>query len=431
MVYHSTKKHDCQQEFDILKASIAKKELFVYTDNGMILFGKEEKMDKKLFKSLLLLVTVSIVLVAAIVKIDWILGLISTCFSLLSPLFIGIAIAFILNPLCNFLTDLFAGKYFRKKRSAPQKTPKWIKPAAIAASYLVFFAIIAVIILLFIPSLMNSINLFIQNFNGYLENLQQLFGRTAEWLNIEETLFSGVEKLLNEIIKNFPQIITGVFPKIFDLTKNVASAITNTIVGLILSIYILTDKKKLMTQCKRLSQAIFPENIHTALSETMALSIKTFSGFLSARLIDSLIVGVLCFLFMLIFRWEYPMMISVIIGVTNVIPVFGPFLGAIPSIFILLMVDPMQAVWFTVFILVLQQLDGNVIGPKVTGESIDLPPIWTMVATFIGGGLFGIAGMLIGVPLFAVIYAIIQKETLRRLNQKDKEQKQGKKPSAP
>lgn len=378
-------------------------------------------MDKKLFRSILLLITVSIVLIAAVVKIDWILGLISTCFSLLAPLFIGIATAFILNPICNFMIDLFSGTFFRKKEK--NKLPgrkKWVKPAAIAVSYIVFLASIAVIILLFIPSLMESINLFIQNFNGYLENLQNLFNTTAEKLHIEETLFSGIEKLLKELSENLPQIITGVFPKLFDITKNVASAVTNTIVGVILSVYILADKARLMAQCKRLSKAIFPDHVHTVLSETMALSIKTFSGFVSARIIDSAIVWLLCFFFMLIFRWEYPMMISVIIGVTNIIPVFGPFLGAIPSIFILLMINPMHAVWFTLFILILQQIDGNVIGPKVTGDSISLPAIWTMVATFIGGGLFGVVGMLIGVPFFAVIYAIVQQETARRLNNKKK-----------
>lgn len=374
-------------------------------------------MDKKLFRSLILLVTIAIVLVAAVVKIDWILHLISTCFSLLAPLFIGILTAFIVNPIYNFFYDLLSGTFFNKKIKA--KKTGWIKPVSLTLSYMILFAIIAVIILLFIPNLMNSINLFIQNLNGYLENLQSLFDKTAAWLNVEETIFSEIEKLMQQLPQRLPQIITGVFPKIFDITKNVASAITNTIVGLILSIYILADKRNLMDRCKRLSRALFPENVHTVLSETMKLSIKTFSGFVSARIIDSFIVWVLCFFFMLIFRWEYPMMISVIVGVTNIIPVFGPFLGAIPSIFILLMVNPMQAVWFTLFILVLQQLDGNVIGPKVTGNSISLPAIWTMVATFVGGGLFGVAGMLIGVPLFAVIYAIVQQQTQRRLQKKE------------
>ena len=143
-----------------------------------------------------------------------------------------------------------------------------------------------------------------------------------------------------------------------------------------------------------------------------------FRSFVNGRILDAIIVGLLCFIGMSIFGFQYPLLISVVVAVTNVIPVFGPFLGAIPSIFLLLLVEPMQAVWFTVFIIVLQQLDGNFIGPKIVGNSIGMPTIWVMVAVVIGGGTLGVFGMLVGVPAFAVVYRLVSEGVNRRLSAK-------------
>ena len=189
----------------------------------------------------------------------------------------------------------------------------------------------------------------------------------------------------------------------------------NVVVGFILSVYMIGNKTKLLSQLHSVSHAFMSEKVYKKCSETMRLIIRIFSSFITGRFVDSAIIGVLCFIGMQIFGFAYPMLISVIVGVTNVIPVFGPFMGAIPSAFILLMVDPMQAVWFSVFILVLQQIDGNIIDPRIVGNSIGLPPMWSMLAIFVGGGLFGIFGMLVGVPFFAVVYTLVQKETARRL----------------
>ena len=153
------------------------------------------------------------------------------------------------------------------------------------------------------------------------------------------------------------------------------------------------------------------------------LTSKIFSGYISSRFLDSLIIGIICYICMVIIGFDYPLLISVVVGITNVIPVFGPFMGAIPSAFILFMIDPMEAVWFSIFILILQQIDGNVIGPKITGDSIGLPVIWTMVAILVGGGLFGVAGMLFGVPAVAVVYTLVTDEMNVRIKKNEETQK--------
>ena len=408
-------------------------------------------MDKKLFKSLLLLFAICIFMVAFVVKIDWFIAFLRTVLSLLSPLFIGLIIALTINPLYEFFVRLFQGKvkfrFGKKSKQAveerepdvEQKSIKIVKGKektkeepkkkirkeliirilAIITSYIFLIAIIVVILVMFIPQIVSSGKMFAENFNGYLENLEALFDKVANFVGIEETLFSSIEKLLLELAENFSAIAVGIVPQIFDFTKILASSVLNFTIGFIMSIYMLAGKKKLVSQLKTVAHAFFPEKFYKSAADTTKLIVKTFSSFISSRIVDSVIVGVICFICMYLFRFDYPLLISVIVGVTNIIPVFGPFLGAIPSAFVLLMVEPMQAVWFCVFVLILQQIDGNVISPMVTGDAVGLPALWSMLAIFVGGGLFGIVGMLVGVPIFAVIYVLAQRETQRRLRLKN------------
>jgi predicted PurR-regulated permease PerM len=206
---------------------------------------------------------------------------------------------------------------------------------------------------------------------------------------------------------------------ILNFSWNFVSVLIRTVIGFIVSIYILLDRERFTVQFRKLTYAIFSKKQSERLFEISKLSARMFNSFIIGKTVDSLIVGVICYIFMLIFGWPYPVLISLIIGVTNMIPVFGPFIGAIPALFLLFIVDPSAALWFALFIIILQQIDGNIIGPLILQDSMGLPSLWIMFAIIIGGGFFGLIGMFLGVPVFAIIYVIVKEIVNQRL--KDKE----------
>jgi len=420
-------------------------------------------LDKKLFKNILLLVTVAILLVAVIVKLDSVLAIFSTVLSLLVPLFWGIGIAFVVYPMFVFfkkhigkLFDFIKSKYSLRREKASKKprkpsARKIISPEvterlekislyrkeqrelrrqgrggkkradiavtalSVIIAYSLLISVVAVTLLLLIPQLGVSLTLFADNLNSYVGNLQSLMNSVTDFLGLENTsLTSALTDLLNTLLANLSRIVTDLVPMLLNFTKNLAMAVTNIVIGLIMSVYMVLDKELIIKKISQLTKLIVSEKMHARLSKVMNLTSRIFSGYISSRLLDSLIIGIICYICMVIIGFDYALLISVVVGITNIIPVFGPFMGAIPSAFILLMVDPMEAVWFTVFILILQQIDGNIIGPKITGDSIGLPVIWTMIAILVGGGLFGILGMLFGVPAVAVVYTLVTDEMKRR-----------------
>lgn len=190
---------------------------------------------------------------------------------------------------------------------------------------------------------------------------------------------------------------------------SVTSRVMSFVVGIIISIYVLMGKERFFAQSKKLLSALIPTPAVDRIVQITHQSHEIFSGFISGKILDSCIVGLLCFIGMVIFRWPYAVLISVMVGVTNVIPYFGPFFGAIPSVLIMLIVDPVKAIWLALFILALQQLDGNVIGPKILGNSTGLSAFWVIFSITVFGSLFGVVGMFIGVPLFAVIYSLVRQ----------------------
>ena len=408
-------------------------------------------MDKKLFKNILFIIAYSVLLVAVIINIEWILGAIGWFLGLLSPIFIGFATAFVLNKPYMFFYRLYSTPLRKKPGNKKQKPvkersekskvriTKLKKALALLTVYLLFLALIALLLWLVIPEIINSVSQISSNIEQYTRNLNNLLNDFEEWLPFDfsfatpvvesgETAEAVVESVplsqfitqkLLELSKSLPEFLSGIIPNLFNITKSVASSVLNIILGLVMSVYMLASKDSLISQLKRFYEAFMPKKIADKTYEVLNISSEIFSNFVSGRLYEAFIVGVLCFIGMNIFKFQYTLLISVIIAVTNIIPFFGPFIGAIPSIFLLLLVDPMQAVWFTVFIIVLQQIDGNLIGPKIVGDSIGLPAWWVMVSILIGGGLLSVLGMLIGVPTFAVVYKILTKEIAERLEKKN------------
>lgn len=376
-------------------------------------------MSKKL-KQNMLLVTYAILLFLAVYNWNTVSGVIGMLLQLVMPFFCGFVIAYLVNGPYLF----FQNKVYARLAGKNEKRRKLVHILSMLSAYLVIALVITVIFWIIIPQLILSVNQLGENISGYMESLKVFLDDTIAKWGLSETVATEAQKLWDGLTKNsdqIGQIINTVSPHLISFTKGLTTGIYNWIIGIIVSVYMISGKEKLIRQFKKLVTALVPERYLDRVMEVGHISNDMFGKFIIGRIIDSAIILVLCFIGMSIFQMPYALLISVIVGVTNVIPIFGPFIGGIPSAFILLVVDPIKGLWFILFIIVLQQIDGNIIGPKVVGNSIGLSGIWVMFGVIVGGGLFGVLGMLIGVPILAVVYIVGGELVNRRLKKKKQE----------
>lgn len=333
----------------------------------------------------------------------------------LSPFIVGAIIAYLINPLYKFLDFTFFGKWLRmtKKR-------KLRKVLSLLVSYIIVFGIIVLIISFVVPQLVSSIASLIDAISGFAATIQTWITDLQEhFINLNlDFLDNWVDSFipsLTELLKNWSGSLVSTA---FSTSVSVVSGVVKGVLAIIVSIYMLSDKLHLERSLRNAYYAFFRPERAAVVARISRESSNIFSNFFTGKIFDSLIVGVLCFLGMLILRLPYALLIAVVVGVTNIIPYFGPFIGAIPSILILLMTGWKEAIIFTIFILILQQVDGNLIGPRILGNSIGLRPIWVVFAITIGGWVGGVIGMVFGIPIFAVLGNIIQQIVTRRLKTK-------------
>ncbi|HKK95346.1 MAG TPA: AI-2E family transporter [Anaerovoracaceae bacterium] len=343
------------------------------------------------------------------------------------PIYIGLILAFIMCPIYN---KLVKGIFYRMSFAFTTDHKAFVYARAMG-SFIVLVIIIVTIVtvlLTIVPQLINSIVGLIDVMPERLETFQ---------LWAEENLgqFPQIAKSINDFANaSSNTVIKWIETNILrgeggSLAIEVSLGILNTVkgiinifIGILLCLYLLNYKERLFAQAKKASVSIFSVARAEAIHEFVTITNKTFVGFLVGRIIDAFVIGAITYLSMRLFVLPYPVLISVLIGVTNVIPFFGPFIGAIPAFCIIFLVDPVQAFYFFVMILLIQQLDGNVIGPKVVGDAIGLSSFWVIIAILLGGGMFGFVGMFLGVPIFAIIYTYadkILKKKLRRKNMPD------------
>lgn len=336
---------------------------------------------------------------------------------ILLPVIYGFSIAFVLNPVERFFEKKIWGRISREKLS-----PKWNKGLSVFSTYIVAFLVIGIFLSVVIPQVTASIA-------GIVSNLSDYLGRVTGWLNSlfemlpKEELFQKTLKKINEsaqaILEAFYSWLSASLPMVLNATKNLTTGLTNLILGVIISIYFLFGKERFLAQIKKALYALFPEDFVKRLVDVTHTSNRIFSGFISGKLLDSLIIGILCFVGMSLFRMPMAMLVSVIVGVTNVIPYFGPIIGAVPSALIVFLIDPIKALWFVFFVICLQQFDGNILGPRILGDSIGMPAFWVIFSILLFGGYFGVFGMFVGVPTFAVIYSIFKIWMEGRLERKN------------
>lgn len=339
---------------------------------------------------------------AALIKLDCLLSFGAKLLSLLMPIVFGFILAAVLDAPVN-RAEALTGKIFGK---ASHKARRSI---AVALVYLAIAGALVVIVAIIIPRLYGSIRLFVNSFDGYYDN----FLRYAESLG-EINGFSTA-KLISEEMDSLLEFIRESLPKIAEKAYNVTSSaavfLTNTVFAAVISVYLLADKDRCLSAVGTVLSSLLGEEKMCRTVRYAGLVTGCFSRFICGQLTEALILGVMCFLGMIVFGFDYPLLISVVIGITALIPVVGALIGTIPSALMLFLIEPTQALWFVIFILVLQQIEGNFIYPKVVGKSVGLPPLLVLIAILIGAGMGGASGILLGVPIASVIYLVIKEKT--------------------
>ena len=355
-------------------------------------------------------------------KMRVIIELLKGITGILKPFLYGAVIAYLLAPLCNKIEE----KLFQTFPKANRKAKRFICFIAIVISLCVALAIVWMVIMLIIPQVWDSVMKIIDMvpqkitiLNNWiehmLENQPELQAYFEEFANQAE---SHINSLLNvDTIQKVQSIINSLSVQVF----GVLGVLKNISLGFLISAYLLGSRKLFGAQAGLILHGVFPDKWAGIIEEEIRYTDKMFNGFLVGKIIDSAIIGLLCFAGLSFMGFEAPAFIGVIIGITNIIPFFGPFIGAIPCGLLLLLEIPMHCLYFIIFIFVLQQLDGNVIGPKILGNTTGVSSFWVLFSILLFGGMWGVVGMVIGVPLFAVIYDIIRKLVYRGLRKHKRE----------
>ncbi len=344
----------------------------------------------------------------------YIKSFLETILRVLMPFIYGLVIAYVMNPLVKLLDKKVYSKIIKKKKQ------KLTRALALATSSILFIGIIVTSISFLIPEVIKSIEMLISNFDLYLDNsktfLLNLFDNRDSIKSFIVSNYDSIREYINDWLNEgfLNDIVTHVGNGIWGTVM----FLYNLIVGYIISVYILYDKEKFKAQTKKLLYTLFDSERVNVIIDNIRYTDRVFLDFFVGKLIDSLIVGIICFICMVIFKMPYALLISVIVGVTNIIPYFGPFIGAVPAAVLIFVVSPSKVLGFIIFITVLQQIDGNILGPKILGSKTGLSSFWVLLSLLIFGGLFGMVGMIIGVPILSILYSFVNGLAKKRLSKK-------------
>lgn len=328
------------------------------------------------------------------------------------PIIIGLVLAYLLNPIAKFLENHLI-HFFEKHNQDMAKAKKASRALGIGGAIIFLIVILVLLVALIVPSVISSVSGLVvtlpgnvQHFIDWIQN-----GRFGDF-KVTDTIGDLLTKATDYVEGWVKDLLPQAKKYLVNITSGVISAVKtllNFVVGIIVAVYVLMIKERLIGQSKKAVYAIFKTKQANIIIEILHKADEIFGGFISGKIIDSAIIGVICYLGCSILRIPNAVLVAVIVGVTNIIPVFGPFIGAVPSLLLVVIESPWHALYLLIFIIVLQQVDGNIIGPKILGSSTGLSSFWVMFAILIGGGLFGFLGMLLGVPVFAMIYYVFRR----------------------
>ena len=367
-------------------------------------------MKRDIKKNIILIITYIVLIIFVLVNFEKILSILGYIINIFSPFIFGAIVAFVLNVLVNFIERKLFGKVKKKT---------WLKikrPLSIAISVVLVIFIIVFIMNLLIPQLKNSVSLFTDSLPTYKEDIINIMNK----FNLEETTIKKVSDYLDNFGKVITDYIKGNSKDVITVTTEVATSliaiISKAVIAIVFAIYIIAQKETLKRQFNKLMSAYLKPRTVNRINKYASMANTTFSNFVTGQCLEALIFGSLCFLGMLILRLPYATTIAVLLGFTALIPVFGAFIGTFLGAFLILMISPIKAIIFVVFILVLQQIEGNLIYPKVVGKSVGLPGIWVLLSVTIGASVGGILGMLIATPLCSLLYILLRQAVNDRIN---------------
>ena len=381
-------------------------------------------MPKTEWKEIRRFILVLFVILLFVIQINFFMGLLAYLIDILMPLLIGIVIGFLLNRIMMFYEKIF-------ERWVPKFKEKPRRVVSILLSFLTLLVIIGFIINIVVPELIRSVNLLLENINVYIGNLETLLRQITDFFGFDfdeiignqnfNFAFDDLSKTISNVVSMFSNQLSQVIPSLFSFTKNMISVVATFFISIFMSVYLLIDKENIFATLKRLVKGYTNDEVYQTTEYVSHVVIDTFNKYVAGQILDAFILGFLCFLGMWIFRFDYAMLVGVLIGTTALVPILGSFIGGAVSFFILLMISPMQAILFLIFLLVLQQIDNNFIYPYVVGGSIGLPPLLVLLSIMVGGATIGVFGMILAVPtcasVFAIIKADLEKRELRKKNQ--------------
>lgn len=367
------------------------------------------QFNKNTVKIILMIVVSASLVNWGLNKFDVILDFLRGILSVFSPILIGIVIAFVLNLVLNPIERLWDKGFCRKKKTVLPKKLK--RPVSILISIIIVTGIIFALIFMVVPLLKDTIATLIESVPLYAKNLEA-------WLNNVYLFFADfgiefpkmdfdTEKLITTVTKLFTQYSHSFFDKTFDITATIFTGVVDFVLAIAFSVYMLSQKEKICRYLKKLIISVLPKKKADTVLNLASITGDTFSNFVTGQVIEACIIGVLCFVGMLIFAMPYSGVISVLIGFTALIPIVGSFIGTVVGAFLILLVTPIKALWFIVFIIVLQQIESNLIYPRVVGKSVGIPGILVLASITVSGGFFGIVGMLFAVPVCSILYTLL------------------------
>jgi len=380
--------------------------------------------NKRSVRQIAMLILFAVAILWAGNNIDRLSGGIKSIVSIFSPFIVGLCIAFVINVLMQPIERLWTCLW--KKRSGIGTKLK--RPVCLVLSTMLVLGLVFALLFLILPELKNTVMQFIGMLPDYIRGLEGYWIKIVDFMAARSIELPEISLNENEVGRMISSFLSEYFDSFFNKTIEITTSIFGVVVDLVLafafSIYVLAQKEKLGGQLRRMLQAFMPQHKADAVLEFAALTNRTFAGFVTGQLTEALIIGVLCFIGMTIFGMPYALVISLLVCVTALVPIFGAFIGTGIGAVLIFMVNPMQAIWFVVFIIVLQQIEGNLIYPKVVGRSVGLPGIWVLVAVTAGGRMMGITGMLLSVPLCSVLYCLLGRIVRGRLKKKGLEEVQ-------
>lgn len=356
------------------------------------------------------IVIISILVFFAILNTKYFIDFISKVIGILSPIIVAFCISYIaLRPL-NFFERMYNKINFLSKRK------KLLRVTSITTVYFLGLGFLAIIFIMLIPSLIDSVEKLSKDLPSYLNSFNELLKK----LNIDGEFIKSLVGTWEDFVKKITSTFSSILPNILSITQSVTSTLLNFVLGSLIAIYMLYSKEFFANGFKKVLKAFMHKKMFNRTISITNFSHNVFNKYIYGQLTDALIVGSITFIFSLIVNLPYPIIIAVIIAITNVIPFFGPYIGVIPTSFIILIIQPNKLILFLIFIIILQQIDGNILVPKIVGNAIGLSGFWVVFALLLFGGLFGILGMLIGVPVFTVIYNIFKNVVNNKIKQKEK-----------